>query len=242
MIIYCATNKVNNKKYVGQTINSLEERIKGHLTFARLNKDGCRLFWRAIRKYGSESFEWSVLFETENIDELNYMESYYIKKYDTTNPLNGYNLKGGGHNPFLTDEVKKRIGESQKGKLNHMYGIKGKDNPSSIMVYNVTDDTYYDSATICSEQTGLAISKICAVCRGDRATTGNKVFRYVIDGEIQEVEPKIKRKSKRVMNTETNIIYDSCVEASIEYYGDKKYVGRIYNSTRSKNNNLWIYV
>lgn len=46
MIIYCATNKINNKKYIGQTINTLEERIRGHFTFARLNKEGCRLFWR----------------------------------------------------------------------------------------------------------------------------------------------------------------------------------------------------
>lgn len=100
MIIYCATNKINNKKYIGQTINTLEERIRGHLTFAKLNKEGCRLFWRAIRKYGEEAFEWIILFEAKNTDELNYMESYYIEKYDTTNPNKGYNLKGGGHNPF----------------------------------------------------------------------------------------------------------------------------------------------
>lgn len=123
-----------------------------------------------------------------------------------------------------------------------MYGRKGKDSPSSIMVYNVTDDVYYDSATICAEQTGLGVSKICAVCRGDRATTGNKVFRYVIDGKIQDVEPKIKRKSKRVLNTETNVIYNSCVDAAIDYYGDKTYARKIYDSMKCKNKNLWIYV
>ena len=29
-IIYCAENKVNQKRYIGQTINSFKARIKGH--------------------------------------------------------------------------------------------------------------------------------------------------------------------------------------------------------------------
>ena len=241
MIIYCATNIVNGKKYIGQTIHSLEKRKNQHLKSANANKENCRLFWRAIRKYGYKSFKWEILFKTSSKKELDLMESFYIDKYNTTNPQNGYNLKGGGYEPFLTEEVKQRISDSQKGELNHMFGKKGKLNPSSIQVYNVTDDVYYDSATECHEKTGLSISKICAVCRGERATTGNKVFRYVIDGEIKNVSPKTKRKSRSVKNIETGKIYNSCVEACVDVYGDKKFIDRVYNSLR-RNTGIWVYV
>lgn len=119
----------------------------------------------------------------------------------------------------MSEETKKKIGDAQRGEKNHMYNRRGKDNPSSMKVYNETDDIYYDSATMCSQETGISISKICAVCRGERATAGNKVFRYVVDGKIQYPNTKVKRKTKRVIYNKDKKIYESIKEACIEVYG-----------------------
>jgi len=50
-------------------------------------------FHQAIRKYGIENFNFSVLKEidTDNWEEVNNLESKYINEYKTISP-NGYNL------------------------------------------------------------------------------------------------------------------------------------------------------
>ena len=76
-IIYIATNKINNKSYIGQTIKSLRGRITSHNNEA-MNREGFK-FQRAIRKYGIKNFEWRTLLECEN-EKLNENEIYFIKK------------------------------------------------------------------------------------------------------------------------------------------------------------------
>ena len=100
MIIYKAINKINNKVYIGQTVNSLNIRKNQH---ERSHKYGYKnAFSNAIAKYGKESFEWEVIYETNSIDDLNKKESYFIKYYKALVNERGYNLKGGGRNDFLT--------------------------------------------------------------------------------------------------------------------------------------------
>ena len=93
--IYKITNKYNNKSYIGQTRRNLEVRLKEHYRDAYRPKSGMydSLFHRAIRKYGREAFESSIL-EFCNDEELNNKEQYWIKYY-TTFPY-GYNMNYGG--------------------------------------------------------------------------------------------------------------------------------------------------
>lgn len=109
-IIYKATNKVSGKKYIGQTGRDLSDRIKQHC----LDSSPCLAFSRAIKKYKLESFEWVILYETDDPFTLNFMENYYIAKYDTLAP-NGYNLNTGGGKSFIvSDETRRRMSESAK--------------------------------------------------------------------------------------------------------------------------------
>ena len=57
-LIYEAINKVNNKKYIGQTKSRLCSRKGSHKT---QSKNGDTIFYRAIRKYGWENFEWKII-------------------------------------------------------------------------------------------------------------------------------------------------------------------------------------
>ena len=217
MIIYKATNLENNKVYIGQTINKLSTRKQEHIKRSKYDKY-LTYFGKALRKYGEKAFLWETIDKASTQEELNKKESYWIEYYAATNPQIGYNLKGGGEKPYLTEEVKKKISEAQIGELNHMYGIKGKDNPSSIPVINITKNRIYASATECAEIEKISISKVCAVCRGDRASTNYCIYRY-LDKDENIVEPYVKMKVKniRVVNLDTNEIFNSIKDAQRKY-------------------------
>ena len=53
MIVYKVTNLINNKIYIGKTVQTLKRRISQHKHDA-LKKDSQIKFHRAVRKYGLE--------------------------------------------------------------------------------------------------------------------------------------------------------------------------------------------
>ena len=93
--IYKITNKVNNKCYVGQAID-IDARWKKHRAVAFNPNDSCYNYplYRAIRKYGLDSFIFQIIEECTP-DMLNDKEIFYIAKYDSYE--NGYNQTRGGH-------------------------------------------------------------------------------------------------------------------------------------------------
>ena len=50
--IYLITNLLNNKKYIGKTTQSIEERWQEHIYDSKRKKCETRPLYRAIRKYG----------------------------------------------------------------------------------------------------------------------------------------------------------------------------------------------
>lgn len=105
MIIYKATNLVNGRIYIGQTIEPLRKRLTKHLCEA--NGRRTTYFHKALHKYGIENFKWQVICICPNINSLNAQESYYIAHYQS-NVLNvGYNLTSGGDNCQVSDETKR---------------------------------------------------------------------------------------------------------------------------------------
>lgn len=90
--IYIITNSVNDKVYIGQTIQNPEERWKEHCRFGS-KAERNMLIKRAIYKYGKEYFRMQIL-EKCLIEELNDKERYYIEKYNSYKY--GYNMTKGG--------------------------------------------------------------------------------------------------------------------------------------------------
>ncbi len=109
-LIYKHTSP-SGKSYIGQTINSMEERLKSHISSAKSGYRG--RFNDAIRKYGIENFVSEILEEVPN-DMLNEKEIYYIFKHNTYNM--GYNLTMGGDSSGykLDDETKRIMSKSTK--------------------------------------------------------------------------------------------------------------------------------
>jgi len=131
MIIYKCTNIINNKCYIGQTINSLQERINGHRYQTRQDKRYA--FHNALIKYGENNFEWEILCECTSKNELNDMEFHYIKQYHSHGTEYGYNMTWGGDtppimygddNPSKRSDIRKKLSEGKIGKMNPFYGKK----------------------------------------------------------------------------------------------------------------------
>lgn len=107
--IYQYLNKINNKIYIGQT-NNLERRIREHKSNAFNSKsvNYNNIIHKAIRKYGYENFEISVLEILEGTyDDANEKEKKWIKEKNSLITENGYNILEGGNNSwrsFLNNE------------------------------------------------------------------------------------------------------------------------------------------
>ena len=118
--IYLITNKLNGKKYVGQS-NDIGRRLKEHCCPGRA-KNGYPIDV-AIQVDGKENFDFQVLEEC-SIEELNERETYWIQKLQTHKK--GYNCNLGGdqasigeqnNNAILTEEEVKQI---RKDYANHL--------------------------------------------------------------------------------------------------------------------------
>lgn len=89
--IYKIENMINHKAYVGQTKRSIIERWKEHLIDSETKNYS---LYRAIRKYGKNNFNLSLLEECDN-DKLDERERYWIKQLNSYGET-GYNMTEGG--------------------------------------------------------------------------------------------------------------------------------------------------
>lgn len=117
--IYIFTNKINGKVYVGQSIYPESRKIQ-HINASK-TKD--YLFYRALRKYGIENFEFQVIEKDIHVDKIGERERYWIKKLNSKAP-NGYNSTDGGEGcPGMkyTIEARDKMSKSAKARCN--YGV-----------------------------------------------------------------------------------------------------------------------
>ena len=84
MIIYKATNLVNGKVYVGQTVNTLKYRKDQHWREAICPSRKNVHFHNALLKYGIDNFEFEIIDRARDVDELNKKEAYWIDYYKST--------------------------------------------------------------------------------------------------------------------------------------------------------------
>jgi group I intron endonuclease len=83
LYIYCYTNLINQKRYIGATSQEPSERWKAHpKAQSELGED--------IRKFGLDNFKVEVIDTAETVEELLEREKYWVKEYNTLTP-NGYN-------------------------------------------------------------------------------------------------------------------------------------------------------
>lgn len=121
--VYLITNKINNKKYIGKHSGELDDDYLGSGENIRA----------AIKKYGKENFEKSILYIAETEEESYAMEEKLIKEFNAVESEEYYNISPGGEYKYKkvsprdrsytkTEEYRKKMSEACSGKNNGMYG------------------------------------------------------------------------------------------------------------------------
>ena len=109
----------NGKRYIGITCcqprNRRWQNGYGYVTQPR--------FYNAIKKYGWDNFEHTILEDDLTAEEAGEKEQEYISQYQTTDKKYGYNIKVGGEVGYhLTEEHKEKISRANAGENNGMFG------------------------------------------------------------------------------------------------------------------------
>lgn len=106
-IVYLITNSFNDKKYVGSTSKTLQERMKTHINNMKTSRYSQFPLYQDITTLGVSAFTIEPIINIKYFDikELKMVEDAYISIYDTIN--NGYNQR---YNAFIfRNREKKRV-------------------------------------------------------------------------------------------------------------------------------------
>lgn len=186
-LVYCHTNLINNKKYIGIT--------KMHPPTKRWGKDGSHYkgsshFYSAIQKYGWNNFSHEILLDNLTKEKAFDKEKELIAKYNTMNQNFGYNLLPGGQGPDketvkkmqeahkdkkLSEEHKKKISESLGQGINNVnYGRKQTDEAKKNNSLAKTGKNHPNWGKHLKDSTKEKIKE----------GNSRKVLQYSIDGEF----------------------------------------------------------
>ena len=132
-IIYRATNKINNKSYIGFTSIGLGVRQRKHYSDA--SKGSPYHFHNALRKYKKDDWNWEILTECGTREEAGELEIELIAKHDTFKK--GYNsTTGGDSGRKVSKETKRKISQALMNvpkTANHRKNLsiatRGENNP-----------------------------------------------------------------------------------------------------------------
>jgi group I intron endonuclease len=108
--IYCIKNKINNKLYVGSSLN-LKSRKNLHYSSLKDNKHHSKKLQRAYNKYGKENFEYFIL-EYCLVEDLHVLEKEWLNYFNSYH--NGYNSTDQVGAPWRGKKLPEKIKKLQK--------------------------------------------------------------------------------------------------------------------------------
>lgn len=249
--IYVHVNKINNKIYIGQTKQKLNERFglngRGY--------KGCRKFYNAIKKYGWDNFEHILLFDNLSLELANIIEAELIKKYDSIN--NGYNLTTGGCNGYQTSAESNKLKSISKiGVKNPMYGVRlpqetiehivrTREGKTDKKVINLKTKEIYKSMAYASKITGQSIAKISQHCNLNFEVSFREWLIYddylnFSEDEIKEIMEFNKYKHRKVINIKNEQIYENAHQACLATGKDDSCITRSCNG--EVKGGLWMFL
>jgi group I intron endonuclease len=155
MGIYQIINIINNKKYIGSSVN-LDKRKKDHFSYLKRGKHKNSHLQFAYNKYGEENFIFEIIEYVMNLDILLEREQYYIDSLKVCDDKFGYNLCPTAGSSYgikfskqtrkkmsdahigiakgqkRSEEAKQKMSESKKGDKNPMYGKKASQKQKEV--------------------------------------------------------------------------------------------------------------
>lgn len=179
--VYCHTNKINNKKYVGITSQTLYARWQNGKHYNRHKS-----FYEDIIKYGWDNFNHEIILETNDKNIAKDKEVELIKNWDLINPKYGYNKFKGGIIPTCSERTRKKLSKLNSGCNNKFYNHKHNDETKKIMserkpkkeVICIETNTTYKGIRIAERTTGINRTSIIRCCKGIKETAGGFHWKY----------------------------------------------------------------
>lgn len=97
--VYKITNLIDGKIYIGKSVSNYLHRYKEHLRIANnweeMQQTHRSHLYSAMYKYGVENFEIGLVEECSD-DILSERERHWISKFNSQDPVIGYNIAYGG--------------------------------------------------------------------------------------------------------------------------------------------------
>lgn len=233
--IYKIENKVNGKVYIGQSID-IDTRWKQHINELDSKGHINKHLQYAWNKYGSDSFEFSIVEILPNLDLIDEREQYWIEYYKAFYKDSGYNMTRGGKGT-------QQISHEDIDKIYKLH-----NSPSNVYTpKEIGEIIGYDQKTIrrilhngnlfnkCdyNPEEGSWISIICL--------NTNEVFKSIDEAEkaynINGISAVCKRKHKYVTDADGNqlmwMYYKDYLKKSQEeiesYIANIKYSLKLYS-------------
>lgn len=195
--IYIITNTLNNKVYIGSSVDILKRKYEH---FSMSNKCA-KLLLKSFIKNGIDKFTFEILEECDK-DLLYNIEQKYLDQYESYNRLKGYNIspiaRGSRYNfnsetALKTLNIKRnkgfnkntypKLSISKIGKLNPMFGKCGKNSSTSKKVasYSISGELLkeFDSCVDASKYYNIPRRSISRVASGERLKTHSLIFKYI---------------------------------------------------------------
>lgn len=194
--VYVHINKINGKKYVGQTVygNNPKKRWCGGSGYQTQKH-----FYRAIQKYGWENFEHEVVASNLTKEEADGFEILLIKKMNTTDPNFGYNVALGGGGTLgrhpTEEQIQKQIKTMRKYFNDESYIQKMRDvaPKRTVCQFTITGEfiSIYESAMEAQRQTGIHNGDISKCAFGRTCHIGDYIFLFYED--MDQIDERVKR-------------------------------------------------
>lgn len=165
--IYQIKNKINGKIYVGSSNNICLRWWHHKYNALEKNSTKCPKLYAALRKYGVDAFEWTVLLECDQTElykeEQNWLNenflssNYNVSKFadapmrgKTFSELHIAKLKNARSRRKISNETKLKMSKSKLGKRHSSHTIKklsGENNKNSKYTWNIINDIRNDYDT-----------------------------------------------------------------------------------------------
>lgn len=240
--VYCFTNLINGKKYIGSTIQSPKIRYNQHIYNAF--HDNAHQYnyplYQAFRKYGLDNFSFEIIEQQDcSEEEIRLIEKRYIQALNTITP-NGYNQTDNTEHPLNSNESYHKMSETKREKAKRVALIDEQNNILQI----------FRSIVDCAEELKINEKKIGACCRGERKTTNEKMFKWidennnVISFEYNRNQYKGESGTTQIQSTNRKVakidkdtneilaVYDSIALASRENKCDNSGISKVCNGKR----------
>lgn len=235
MVIYKAEFP-NGKVYIGKSKSFDDRKLKHYYSTRYYNTK----LTKAINKYGFDSINWEILYQTDDLQDLNEKEIELIKAYNSIK--DGYNISTGGdggdtisNNPNRIDIIKRQL--TTKG-----YDDKYYVELSEIISNSILDDYLNNKISLrelakkynISRQRlkRFLISKDINIDQDRVKLTNTKTFdRDFIDEVISlyknglNIKEISELKGLTIMIT-SRILHDEGVRVSSRFKDGKRYDGK----------------